>query len=241
MRSITNFLLFETIYNDIPSTNSQLYAFSQRVLSPIFEITEEDCGTRLGRILSLGDETVGKVSLLTYGSFTYLTSTGEVTETINAGDILTQSQVTALLTNYSRVAVRSLSTCTASGGICRECLRGSDPVTYPLVTDTPEVGQSYRVDSTSKTGYLSWLSERYPGGLLGFQPLETTGQSPLPVREGLIRSKITDGALAMAYREVAKMPNVDSKFLEYANDMEDTLEKALFLILMYRFFLDVTN
>lgn len=241
MRSITNFLLFETIFDSIPNNNSQVYSVASRILDPSFTIVEEDCGTRLGRILSLGDSSVGKVSLLTYGSFDYQSSTGQVTETINSGDILTQSQTTALLTRYSQVATRSLSTCTSKGGICRQCIRGHDPVLYEDLSNVPPVGETYRVVSPSKTGYLTWLSERYPGGILGFQPLETTGQSPLPVREGLIRTKIPEGSLSMLYREVSKVPNMDGKFLEYANSIEDRLEKALFLILIYRFFLDVTN
>lgn len=241
MRSITNFLLFETIFDEVPTNNPQLHSFATRVLSPSFTISEEDCGTRLGKIVRLGPDAVGQVSLLTYGTFEYQSASGEVTETINAGDILTQSQVTALLTTYKEVAVRSLSSCTSETGLCRECIRGYDPETYPTIGDVPAVGTTFRVDEPRKVGFLTWLSERYPGGLMGFQALETIGQTPLPVREGLLRSKISPGQLSLAYREVSKIPNVDEKFLEYANDMEDKLEKALFLILMYRFFLNVTN
>lgn len=239
MRSLTNFLLMETIFDSIPPTNPKISSFASRVLSPSFKIVEDDCGTRLGRVISLGASAVGRVSLFSYGTFSYQTSGGTVSETIEMDDILTESKVTALLTNQSTVATRSISTCTSTNGLCRKCIRGSFPELYPTIVDVPPIGESFRVNPPRKVDYLTYLTETHTGGLLGFKSLGKEGDAILPVREELIRSKIQDGELAQIFREVSNIPSVDAKFVQYASNIDDKLEKALFLILMYGFFINV--
>jgi hypothetical protein len=181
----------------------------------------------------LGANAVNKVSLLTYGTFGI--------ETIEEGDVLTESKVIALLTNQSTVATRSISTCTASGGLCRKCVYGSYYGVYTSLEEVPAVSDTLTVNELSKRNFLTFLTDTHVGGLLGFKSIEIEGDAILPVREELIRSKIQEGELSQVYREVAKIPSMDQKFLEYARDMDDKLHKALFLILLYGVFINVKD
>ena len=233
MRSLTNFLLLETIFDNISTSNTKVRTFANRVLSPTLEIVSEDCGTKLGRVMILGANAVNKVSLLTYGTFGI--------ETIEEGDVLTESKVIALLTNQSTVATRSISTCTASGGLCRKCVYGSYYGVYTSLEEVPAVSDTLTVNELSKRNFLTFLTDTHVGGLLGFKSIEIEGDAILPVREELIRSKIQEGELSQVYREVAKIPSMDQKFLEYARDMDDKLHKALFLILLYGVFINVKD
>lgn len=147
MRSITNFLLFETIYDNLPLNNQAIVNFSSKILSPTFPIVEEDCGTKLGTLVSTGKFAVGKVSLFSYGTFTFETVSGLISVTVEEGDILTTDMVTGLLSaNIRPVATRSVQSCTSPGGLCRKCIRGSHPDTYPNLVDVPAVGSRFKVD-----------------------------------------------------------------------------------------------
>ncbi len=238
-RSLTNFLLFETIYDDIPPINSSIHSFANRILSPTLRIISEDCDTNLGRVITLGQDAVGTISLFTYGTFQYATVGGSVEETIQEGDTLTESKVTALLTNQTTVATRSVSTCTAVGGICRKCVYGSNTDAYPTLEDVPAVGTSFQVESPTKRNFLTFLTNTHVGGFMGFKAIETEGDAILPVREELVRLSIREGELSRVFREVAKIPSVDQQMLEYARGMDDKLQKALLLILMYGIFINV--
>lgn len=240
MRSITNFLLFETIFDNLPLNNQSIVNFANKIFSPNLDIVAEDCGTKLGTLVNTGSSAVGRVSLLSYGTFTFETGVGLVEVTVEADDILTTDMVTGLLSaNVNPVATRNITSCTAPGGLCRKCIRGSNPDEYPLVDDVPAVGQKFKVVSDTNRGFLSYLTDTHTGGLLGFQSLETENQALLPVREELIRSKISPAELSQVFRLVSKIESADDKFLDYARDMKDPLEKALFLILMYGFFTNV--
>jgi hypothetical protein len=235
-RSFTNFLLFEGILDNLPDTNPRLVAFANKLLHPRVPIIEDDCETKLGDVVKLTRDAVGKVSLFSYGTFEYDSGSGVEFTTILADDILIDDQVTGLLTTFTQISTRSMPTCTSEGGICRKCLRGSNQEDYPDLIDVPAIGTFFEVDDNITRPYLTYLAETYSGSLLGFKSFI---QDKLPIREGLIRDLISDAELSSMYRELSKIGSMDAKYLAYGDTINDKLEKALFILVMYGFFSNV--
>ena len=232
-RSFTNYLLFENIFDNLPVTNRRLYNFAQKVLHPRVRITSDDCQTKLGNIITLDKTAVDKVSLFTYGTFIYNSGANDITETIQAEDVLTDSKVIALLTQYTQVATRDLASCTAEKGICRKCIRGSYLNDYLSVSDVPPVDSTFRITGNPTRPFLTHLTNTYSGSLLGFKSFIS---DRLPLREELIRSIVSEAELAQMYRELSKLPSVDENLLEYCGNISDKLEKTLMIIMLYGFF-----
>ena len=103
MRTYSNFLLFEEILLDLPTTSPVLVNAFQSLLSPYIDIVEEDCGTLLGENVDISFAIEGLIELAT-------------------GIPLTHSRIIQLMTSgASSVAIRTQHSCNSVGGLCRQC------------------------------------------------------------------------------------------------------------------------
>lgn len=117
IRSYAGTLLFETLFDSIQPENIDLVNFADRVFSPQVRVTMEDCGTTLGENTQINWDSQGLTELAT-------------------NEVLSEDRITQLLNQGSYYAdTRSLSTCIAPGGVCRQCYKASRP-TLPI----PDVG-----------------------------------------------------------------------------------------------------
>lgn len=109
MRTYTNTLLFESALDSISPSNTLLYNVASRLLSPYVKVVEANCGTVLGGLVPLEENSVGEVEL-------------------SNGLRLNSSRISTLsLTGASYVAIRSLPSCISKGGVCLACLSASRP------------------------------------------------------------------------------------------------------------------
>lgn len=106
MRTYSNFLLFEDVLANLPPDNITLASAVASLNTPSVKIIEEDCGTLLGTVIDLTPETEGLVELAT-------------------GENISRTRIETLLNQGKyKVAVRTLHSCSSTGGICRKCYEG---------------------------------------------------------------------------------------------------------------------
>lgn len=118
MRSYTGLLIFENIFDYVPSTNPDLVGFANSIFSPGVNIVEADCGTTLGSLQSVNYELEGMVELATDQVFSH--------DRIN--QLLSQG--------IYKVAARTLDTCIAQNGVCQKCYTASNQtLPVPKVND----------------------------------------------------------------------------------------------------------
>lgn len=124
MRSFTNFLLFEDILEAIPDGSPLLTQTVNKLLSPVAEIIEEDCGTLLGEVVDISYELEGRVEVATNLP-------------------LSKTRINYLLSEGSYIVrIRTLHSCMSDGGICQKCYESN------FIGDTaPEIGSRAPIDS----------------------------------------------------------------------------------------------
>lgn len=147
MRSYSGYLLLEDLFDDIPEASQMLYNESQQLFNPTVQIVAEDCGTLLGKRISLDFSALGCRDLA-------------------SDELLTKASITALLAagQYYR-SIRHSAYCTAEKGICRKCYEAN----RPEVSGT-KVGDSVSIKSTVVTGFFVYsLTSDDMGGVI---PLE---------------------------------------------------------------------
>lgn len=139
-RSYANFLLFEDVLDNIPTTNPVMVQAVNTLLSPMVKIVEDNCGTLLGAVTETSLELEGLTDIAT-------------------GDVLTPTSIRALLAQGKyKLNLRSLHACNShlKGGICRKCYQGSH-----IGEVAPDVGSTislkssliYQTDVVLGTGY----------------------------------------------------------------------------------------
>jgi hypothetical protein len=118
--------LLEDLFDYLPNTSQMLSQFADSIFNPSVEVTELDCGT-----------TLGKVSDLTFGAVGYI----ELATNLP----ITTTRITSLLgQGIYKIALRNLHSCTAIGGICQECYRGSFPYdTIPQINSILKIPSEY--------------------------------------------------------------------------------------------------
>lgn len=141
-RSFANFLLFEDVLDNIPTTDPVMVQAVNTLLAPMVKIVEENCGTLLGAVTETSLELEGLTDIAT-------------------GDVLTPTTIrAALAAGKYKLNLRSLSSCNShlKGGICRKCYQGSYiGQTAPAVGTTISLTSSliYQTDVVLGTGYSS--------------------------------------------------------------------------------------
>lgn len=126
-RTYANFLLFEEVLDNIPTSSPVMRQAVGYLLNPMVKVVEEDCGTFLGEMVDTSLELQGKIETVT-------------------GDPLTAGRIIQLLSQGTyKVGIRNLTTCLShtSGGICRKCYAG----TY-LGDTAPAVGSNLSIPSS---------------------------------------------------------------------------------------------
>jgi hypothetical protein len=131
MRNYSSLLVFEDIFNYIPSGFPDLVSLASMIFTPNVPVVSTDCGTTLGYWQTVNYQLEGAIELAT-------------------GEVISRAMIDTLLAagTYS-IATRSVSTCIAPGGVCQACYHASnqaDPVPavnsrvtikpeYPVTTD----------------------------------------------------------------------------------------------------------
>lgn len=139
-RTYANFLLFEEVLDNIPTTSPVMTQAVDILLNPMTMVVEEDCNTLLGEIVDTSYELEGLIEVATK-------------------DPLTKDRISQLMqAGTYKIGIRNLHTCLSHtrGGICRLCYQGSfiDKV-------APGVGNNiavpnmliYQTDVIHGTGY----------------------------------------------------------------------------------------
>ena len=107
MRTYSSFILFEDVLDFAPVDNPDLYDFVQHVTRPRVKMVEEDCLTKIGKLIDINFEIEGRIELAT-------------------DLVITKTRIEEILADgIYRLAVRNLYNCTTQDGICRRCYAGT--------------------------------------------------------------------------------------------------------------------
>lgn len=231
MRTFDTFINFENTFESVPTVSATIKGMYQRVFRPTVKIIEEDCLTKIGLTTSIDPDVVGRVRVY------------DNTEiTTNA-----YTQMVPPNSGYNGIVhLRSVSSCTSVGGICRRCLHANyeyiDPTWnttrltlvpggYPDQSAIPVVGKTFRFDFTKQvTPFWSHLSRSYSGSILGSKSYLN---DRLPLREGIYQQALSDQQVGMFVRAVEDSNIVNALDMQYAKSLNDPLEKVLFLLAQY--------
>lgn len=153
------------------------------------------------------------------------------------------------------------ASCNSVGGICSICAYSAylystarviktspastteyynPPQTYNNMAPVLQVGSSMQIQlgygkskgfmSPSQKSLFSWLANTYSGSLLG---IRNFSNFPLPVSTQLYRSLLNKNLVAQAQSDLSQMSSVPSDVLSYIETLEDILEKALLIVVVY--------
>jgi hypothetical protein len=135
LRSYSGLLVFENIYDYIPTANPDIVNFSLGIFEPNVLISVYNCGTTLGNIQTVNYELEGKVELAT-------------------DLVISKSRIDQLLFNgiYS-IATRTLDSCVAPGGVCQLCYAASrQALPVPAVLDRVTIYPEYEITTDVLAG-----------------------------------------------------------------------------------------
>jgi hypothetical protein len=135
MRSYSGLLVFENIYDYIPTANPDIVNFSLGIFEPSVLISTYNCGTTLGSIQTVNYELEGKVELAT-------------------GLVISKSRIDQLLFNgIYTLATRTLDTCVAPGGVCQLCYAASrQALAVPAVQSRATIEPEYEITTDVLAG-----------------------------------------------------------------------------------------
>lgn len=103
MRTYSGFLILEDLLNSVPASSPNLVNFLYDITNPPINVIENDCGTTVGKVVSLDFSLQGRTELAT-------------------GLALTQTRITTILMGgIYIIAIRDTQNCTSVGGICQKC------------------------------------------------------------------------------------------------------------------------
>lgn len=207
VRNYANYLLLSGLLGEVPSVDNVLKRFSEYVLKPRAKVVEADCGTQMGSIEEVGSALIGKVEL----------STDLAIDLPRVIELQEQG--------YKEVSIRTINTCTSSKGVCQSCFSAS----YPLAT-VPNINDQVVIDPGTTQPFFSYLANSYSGSLVGIQSLP---EGRLPLRKGLFDYAITDQHLGIALARLRSFKDVPADLLEYTGTVEDKLERALLIVVLY--------
>jgi hypothetical protein len=125
MRSYSSLLVFEDIFNFVPTSNADVASLASMLFTPNVPVVMTDCGTTLGQFQTVNYELEGAIELAT-------------------GQVISKDRIDQLLfTGTYSIATRTLNTCIAPGGVCQACYHASNqtkpvPAIGSRVTIQPE-------------------------------------------------------------------------------------------------------
>ena len=130
MRTYSALLLFENLFDTIPTDNPDMVNLSRDLLEPNVQVVENDCGTTLGRFETVNFELEGTTELAT-------------------GLPLSRSRIEYLLSQgIYELATRHTGNCISKGGICVKCYKGTYPrEKVPKINDRVSIQPLYLVNS----------------------------------------------------------------------------------------------
>lgn len=121
-RSYSNLIVLESLFDSIPTSDSNVLNLATAIFEPHVPIVSIDCGTTLGQIVDVTFEVEGKVELST-------------------GLIISHDRILQLLSHgIYKISIRDISTCIEDGGICQTCYHASRQY-----DSTPAVNTSIQV------------------------------------------------------------------------------------------------
>lgn len=107
MRSYSSLLVFEDIFDYVPTTDPDVSSLANMLFTPNVPVVSADCQTTLGLFQTVNYELEGAIELAT-------------------GQIISKTRIDQLLyTGTYEVATRSTSTCIAPNGVCQACYHAS--------------------------------------------------------------------------------------------------------------------
>ena len=113
MRTYAGLLLLENIFDTLPSDIADVTSMAQSIFYPNLPVVDFDCGTLLGKSITLSFESEGLVAA-------------------DTGQALDYTRIYSLLSNGQyTINIRHTSACISQGGVCAKCYNS----TYPR--DTP--------------------------------------------------------------------------------------------------------
>lgn len=189
-------------FNTVPQKNLGLAGYINSIFSPALQVTQQNCGTLVGLQVPIA-------TAYSYIGYT-LVSGGTLTSSIINSDFSA---------GIPYVYVRTISTCTASGGLCQTCLSSSG------ITGT--VGSSVILSFPDRSPLVNYLAGTYSGSL--FRLAVLPGTSGLPIRRQLYTSLVSS-QLNLIYLEQIK---TDPTTAAYLKGLQDPFEQFLCLALIY--------
>lgn len=105
----------------------------------------------------------------------------------------------------------------------------------PLVTDNNVV---VHYTSYNKAPYLVFLAKTYSGSILGMKPLPS---QLLPIRSLLLGSLIPENKLELIVEYTKEVDLIPQDYRDYIDSINDTFEKALYVIAINCIFANVTS
>lgn len=259
MKSYANFLLLENLLYNISSTVPSIKALAESIFNPRIAVVEEDCepniATRMSINAVLTTPWATPIGTTRYMYEYLLDVYGDFLDPVELSALLAAGEET-------EVMVRHSGSCNSTGGICRVCLYANmiastanvvDPSTGTVLTryydDPPEFETEVQVPAVGQYGYLAgslgkvkpffqpsqrayfaWVANTYTGSLLGVNAYDNF---PLPVKNSTARDLINDNLLSSAAGELSRISNVPSNYIDYVDKLEDKLEKAMSIIVLY--------
>lgn len=242
MKSYGNYLLMENLLYNVPGTKKSIQVLAINLFSPVTTIMESDCGTTLG--LEQG------ILQLVRGGYNFALHSN--------GAAITAEELTALLASGQQtIHIRHSGSCISTGGICQKCWYANvlqstanytdpdtafDAVPPPSFSEVvlPEIGSKVTLRSklghvkeyftSSERAIMSYVADSYTGGLVGIKSYDSF---PLPLKPSLMRASINKNLLDRAMQELAEIPDVPGTFLSYLDGLDDSLEKAAGIVLVY--------
>lgn len=131
MRTYSGYLLIEDLLDDLPDSSATIKRIASGLINPTVKIVEEDCGTLIGKKVSLGFSHIGGLDLALDERLTR----GLITSLLEAGDY------------YRRI--RHPAYCSSKGGVCAKCA-------FATLMYMPTVGSQVQMFSEIVSGSFSY-------------------------------------------------------------------------------------
>lgn len=140
-RSLTNFLLFEDLFDNLDSTNQTLRTLANQIFTPTVKVVQENCNTNLGRRIAVSPSVNGFVKVTFNGSL-------NPDRTIPEADRISKTDIDEwLASSIYTTYVRDLHYCTSVGGICASCYAATFNQPAPVVGSFVQVKNQYVLHS----------------------------------------------------------------------------------------------
>lgn len=253
MKSYANFLLLENLFYNVPSTLPRIKALASSIFSPRVTIVEEDCGQSVGTRKGVSSMVATQAAPY-QPAYKYLIK-------LDGGTFTAEELTADLAEGVNTVFISHSGHCNSTGGICQRCYYASllqstadwldfdtevlvqaDYATPPAQVDVhmPDVGTKVVLPARlghvkpmfqpSERAYFAYLAASYSGSILGIRAFD---DFPMPIKPSLARKLINPNLLDRCVADLASLKDVPGNYLRYLDEVEDILEKALCVVILY--------